>query len=193
LADRRCGRGSPRPQRLVIPLDGQWQIADSKSGTEIPIEFSHSVSVPGLAALALPGFANVDDFYIREHLANRIRAGIAREEWLSNYWSGKVNQERNYFWYRTAFRAPKTNEVAVLKINKAQFGTAVWLNGRKVGEYAGCFTASYFHLEKAIQWNAQNTLVVRIGAHPAVLPDNIRPARISRKSNGLPAFMTVSL
>jgi hypothetical protein len=159
-------------QRLVIPLDGRWQIAHSKSGTAIPTEFSHSVPVPGLAHLASPGFANVDDFYSREHLANRIRAGLAPEEWLTNYWSGKVNQERNYFWYRTAFRAPKTNEVAVLKINKAQFGTAVWLNGRKVGEYAGCFTASYFHLEKAIQWDAQNTLVVRIGAHPAVLPDN---------------------
>ena len=38
--------------------------------------------------------------------------------------------------------------MALLKINKAQFGTAVWLNGQKLGEYAGCFSASYFHLER---------------------------------------------
>ncbi|MCH5376528.1 MAG: hypothetical protein JJ992_21375, partial [Planctomycetes bacterium] len=41
-----------------------------------------------------------------------------------------------------------------------------------LGEYAGCFSASYFHLEDAIHWNEENTLVVRIGAHPAVLPDD---------------------
>ena len=61
--------------------------------------------------------------------------------------------------------------MALLKINKAQFGTAVWLNGEKLGEYNGCFTASYFHLEKAIHWDQENVLLVRIGAHPAVLPD----------------------
>lgn len=159
-------------QRLVISLDGQWQIADSKSATEIPTAFSHSVPVPGLAHLATPVFANVDEFYSREHLVNRIRAALAPQEWLTNYWTGKVNQERNYFWYRKTFRAPKPGEVALLKINKAQFGTAVWLNEVKLGEYAGCFSASYFHLETAIHWGGENTLVVRIGAHPAVLPDD---------------------
>jgi len=159
-------------QRVVISLDGQWQITDSKSAIQIPTSFSHSVTVPGLAHLAVPGFANVDDFDSREHLSNRIRAGLAPQEWLTNYWVGKVNQERNYFWYRKMFHAPKRSEVALLKLNKAQFGTAVWLNGQKLGEYAGCFSASYFHLENVIHWDAENTLLVRVGAHPAVLPDN---------------------
>ena len=82
-----------------------------------------------------------------------------------------MDQNRNYFWYRKTFRAPAARQVAWLKISKAQFGTAVWLNGQKLGEYAGCFTASDFHLEDAIRWNEENTLIVRIGAHPAVLPD----------------------
>ncbi|MCX6866649.1 MAG: hypothetical protein NTV46_10620, partial [Verrucomicrobia bacterium] len=56
-------------------------------------------------------------------------------------------------------------------MNKAQFGVAVWLNGKKVGEEAGCFTAGHFVLSDAIRWDAENTLVVRVGAHPAVLPD----------------------
>ncbi len=85
-------------------------------------------------------FPDVDAFYSREHLANRIRAKLAPEEWLTNYWNGKVDQDRNYFWYQKTFpRHRSKRAVALLKINKAQFGTAVWLNGQKIGEYAGCF------------------------------------------------------
>jgi len=158
--------------RQTLSLDGTWELADSRSGTELPQAFSHRVPVPGLANLASPAFPGVDAFYSREHLANRIRAKLAPAEWLTNYWNGKVEQDRNYFWYRKTFRAPASSAVALLKINKAQFGTAVWLNGQKLGEYPGCFSASYFHLEKAIHWNEENVLVVRIGAHPAVLPDD---------------------
>ena len=48
------------------------------------------------------------------------------------------------------FRAPAKREVAILKVNKAQFGTAVWLNGKEIGEHLGCFTAGYFNLTGAI-------------------------------------------
>ena len=160
-----------RAERTTLSLDGRWQIADGKSPTEIPAVFTHTVPVPGLANLARPAFNDVDKFISRENLANRIRSKLSPNEWLTNYWKGKVDQDRDFFWYRKTFRAPAAREVALLKINKAQFGTAVWLNGRKLGEYAGCFTASYFNLNDAMRWNAENTLVVRIGAHPAVLPD----------------------
>ena len=157
--------------REVISLDGQWQVADGKSRGPIPAEFTHSAPVPGLTNLATPPFENVDAFFSREHLARRISGKLAPEDWLTKYWKGKVDQDRDYFWYQKTFRARPARAVALLKINKAQFGTAVWLNGQKLGEYAGCFTASYYHLEKALRWDADNTLVVRIGAHPAVLPD----------------------
>ena len=137
-----------RCERTTISLDGKWQIADSLEAEVIPATFPGAVQVPGLANLAKPAFDKVDAFYSREHLANRIRSKLAPEEWLTNYWKGKVEQDRNYFWYRKTFRAPARRAVALLKINKAQFGTAVWLNGQKLGEYAGCFTASYFHLEQ---------------------------------------------
>ena len=158
--------------RLTQSLDGQWQIADGKSPTEIPTDFAHTVPVPGLANLAQPAFPDVDKFISRENLANRIRAKLSPAEWLTNYWDGKVEQDRNYFWYRKTFRASDARAVVMLKINKAQFGTAVWLNGRKLGEYPFCFSASFFDLSQDIHWNAENTLVIRIGAHPAVLPDN---------------------
>ena len=171
LAGLFCASLSAAPGRLTQSLDGTWQIADGKSPTEIPATFTHTVPVPGLANLAKPAFPDVDKFVSRENLANRIRSKLSPAEWLTNYWKGKVDQDRDYFWYRKVFRAPSTRAVALLKINKAQFGTAVWCNGQKLGEYAGCFTASYFPLEKALRWGQENTLVIRIGAHPAVLPD----------------------
>ena len=158
--------------RSTVSLDGTWQIADGKSAESIPTAFEHTAPVPGLANLARPPFADVDAFTSRENLANRIRSKLSPASWLKQYWKGKVDQDRDYFWYRKTFHAPARRAVALLKINKAQFGTAVWLNGRKLGEYAGCFSASYFPLDRAIRWDDENTLVVRIGAHPAVLPDN---------------------
>ncbi len=158
-------------ERTTISLDGPWEIEDGKSASEMPPSFSHTGPVPGMANLATPPFDNIDQFLSREQLANRIRWKLAPPEWLQQYWKGKVDQDRDYFWYRRTFRAPAAREVALLKINKAQFGTAVWMNGQKVGEYTGCFTAGYFPVQQAIRWNAENTLVVRIGAHPAVLPD----------------------
>ncbi len=161
-----------RSERVTISLDGKWQIADSVDSEAIPPTFSRNAPVPGLANLAEPGFEKVDAFLSREHLANRVRAKLAPEVWLTNYWKGKVEQDRNYFWYRKTFRAPGRYPVAMLKINKAQFGTAVWLNGQKLGEYAGCYSASRFHFEDVIQWSGENTLLIRVGAHPGVLPDN---------------------
>src|SRR5678816_4025589 len=92
--------------RTVLSLDGKWRMADSLAAEPIPAEFAHSATVPGLANLAQPAFPKVDAFYSREHLSNRIRSGLAPEDWLTNYWKGKVEQDRNYFWYQKMFRAP---------------------------------------------------------------------------------------
>ena len=163
---------SANATRTTLSLDGQWQIEDGRSPADIPASFTHTVPVPGLAHLAKPAFAGVDQFISREHLAKLISEEKAPVDWMTNYWDGKVEQDRNYFWYRKTFRAPDARAVARLKINKAQFGTAVWLNGRKLGEYPFCFSASFWDLSKDIRWNAENTLVIRVGAHPAMLPDN---------------------
>jgi predicted signal transduction protein with EAL and GGDEF domain len=85
--------------------------------------------------------------------------------------SGIARQNRNYFWFRTQFRAPAQKAVALLRIGKAQFGTAVWLNGQKVGDDPACFSSLRFDVTRAVNWSGDNTLVVRIGAHPGVLPD----------------------
>jgi beta-galactosidase len=159
-------------QRVTISLDGSWNIADSVDGDTLPAAFDHNGPVPGLTNLARPEFPLVDQFDSRELIHNRIRQGrLAPSTPLPDV--GVTRQARNYFWYRRSFRPPQRKQVAILKVNKAQFGTAVWLNGRKIGEHPYCFSAGYFNLTEAIRWDDANDLVIRIGAHPGVLPKEI--------------------
>lgn len=159
-------------ERVTVPLDGRWQIDESAVADAMPTAFARSVPVPGLANLASPPFADVDRFDSRELILNRVRKKMLPESALTQT-VGVPRQARNYFWYRRAFRIPARKQTAILKINKAQFGTAVWLNGVKLGEHHGCFTASYFDATGAVRWNGENELVVRVGAHPAALPATV--------------------
>ncbi len=92
--------------RTILSLDGTWEVGESVSATEMPAQFAHKAPVPGLANLAQPAFKDVDKFCSRENIANRIRGGVYPESWLTNYWRGKVDQDRNYFWYRKEIKAP---------------------------------------------------------------------------------------
>lgn len=157
--------------REVIILNGEWEIDESVGEEPLSMEFKHTVPVPGLVNLSKPNFKDVDLFDSMELIANRIRQGKLPES-ARIHTSGIPRQQRNYFWYRKTFHAPDKRNAAILKVNKAQFGTAVWLNGEKIGEHSGCFTAGYFDLSQTIKWNSKNELLIRVGAHPGVLPDN---------------------
>jgi beta-galactosidase len=158
--------------RHTMPLDGTWSVEDTRTADASPQTDTHQTPVPGMINLAQPAFADVDRFDSREMIERRIREKTmpASERTTA---AGVARQQRNYFWLRRTFRAPAARQVAFLKVNKAQFGTAVWLNGKKIGEHLGCFTAGYFNLAGAILWGAENELVIRIGAHPAVLPPSV--------------------
>ncbi|MFN7996444.1 MAG: glycoside hydrolase family 2 TIM barrel-domain containing protein [Bryobacteraceae bacterium] len=166
LAFATCAVGG---ERVTLSLDGSWQIEDSVAPDAIPREWHHSVPVPGLAHLAQPAFPDVDEYDSKEVLVNRVKKGKAPESALTDG-PGTSRQERNYFWYTRAFRTGVRKQVAILRVNKAQFGTSVWLNGKPVGDHAGCFSAAYFDITNAIDWQGENRIVVRIGAHPGVLP-----------------------
>lgn len=157
--------------RTTLSLDGTWDIEDSVAPDQMPTAFHHQVPVPGLVHLSVPAFPDVDQFESTENHHNRVR--FNRSPGPGNFPDtivGIPRQNRNYFWYRKEFKAPARREVAILKINKAQFGTAVWLNGKKIGEHFGCFSPGYFNLTNSLRWDQDNVLVIRIGAHPAVLP-----------------------
>src|SRR6267378_6264580 len=157
--------------RATISLNGTWQIEDSKEAEAIPVAWNHKVPVPGLAHSAEPAFPQVDQFDSRMSIQNRVGQGKLPKT-ANVYNAGVSRQERNWFWYRRTFDISDTKSVAILRINKAQFGAAVWLNGVKIGDHLPCFTAATFNVSNAIR-RGENELIVRVGAHPGVLPDSV--------------------
>ena len=123
--------------RDVLPLDGQWSIEESVAADAIPASFSHTVPVPGLTHQAKPAFADVDQYETHEFIFTMKRYGVLPPTTADCAGLGRTRQTRNYFWYSRTFRAPAAREHATLIVNKAQFGTVVWLNGRKLGSTSG--------------------------------------------------------
>ncbi len=171
----RLNAASDNSHRTTLSLNGQWDVADSVSPDAMPKSYTHKAPVPGLAHSAVPVFPDVDQFQSRQLLGNLVsqhRLDPAIYKKLGDA-RGLSHQDRNYFWYRRSFDAPAQNAVALLRINKAQFGAVAWLNGVRIGEHDPCFTSATFDVTKAIHFGAANELVIRIGAHPGVLPPNV--------------------
>ncbi len=174
-------------ERTVVSLDGEWQITDSKAPLPLPAKFDHTAPVPGLAHSSKPGFPDVDEFDSRQVIQNRVSKGMAPKSALVRN-AGVSRQARDYFWYRRSFDVGAKRAVATLRINKAQFGVAVWLNGVKVGEHLPCFSAAIFDVTSQVKWSAANELVVRIGAHPGVLPETVTAGTDFEKNRWTPGI-----
>ena len=158
-------------ERRTISLNGTWEIEDSRDADAIPSAWNHKAPVPGLAHSARPAFPQVDQFDSRMVIQNRVANGkLPKSDIVYN--AGVSRQDRNWFWYRRTFEVSATSGVALLRINKAQFGAAVWLNGVKVGDHLPCFTAAIFNVSEALR-RGHNELIVRVGAHPGVLPSTV--------------------
>ena len=179
-------------QRTTLTLDGEWQIEDSLKPDDIPRHWAHTGPVPGMANLAKPAFKDVDQYLTHDNIYDQVAFGLLPR-------SGPVpeagpRQERNWFWYRKSFRAPVRKQVAILKINKAQFSTSVLLNGRKIGDHLGCYTAAIFDVTEAMDWTGDNELIVRVGAHPGVMPEDVPSGTDYEKTRWTPGiYDSVSL
>ena len=171
-----------------MSLDGEWEIADSAAPQPAPRSFERRVPVPGLANLARPPFPDIDLFDSRENIMNRIRQNKLPKDFAVPANQGIPKHARNYLWYRRTFQAPAERRKALLEVKKAQFGSAVFLNGRSVGEHLGCFTSGWFDLTGAVRWGAANELVVRVGAHPAVLPQTVMSGTDNEKLKWTPGI-----
>ena len=179
-------------QRTTLSLDGQWEIADSVAPDPLPQAYSHRAPVPGLAHSAAPGFQDVDRFESRQLLQNRVSRGLAPASTLVST-AGVSHQDRNWFWYRRTFQVAALRGVATLRIDKAQFGAAVWLNGEKVGEHLPCFSAAIMDVSGKLR-QGENEIVVRVGAHPGVLPASVSAGADFEKNRWTPGiYDSVSL
>ncbi|MGA2206128.1 MAG: sugar-binding domain-containing protein [Terracidiphilus sp.] len=158
-------------QRVTVPLDGVWSIGESVDANSIPASFPGTVAVPGLVHSATPHFPGVDEYHSHEWAYTMVTRDHILPPSYKVEGLGSTDQKRNFFWYERTFKTPARKQRALLVINKAQFGTAVWLNGKKIGEHLGSFTAGHFDLTDAIRWKGENRLLIRIGAHPGAVPD----------------------
>jgi hypothetical protein len=165
-------------RRTTLSLDGQWDVEDSIGPDQLPTAYHHTAPVPGLTHSAVPAFPGVDEYQGRQRFSD-LKQGDGRDY---------SSQQRNYFWYRKTFQAPAEEAVALLTVNKAQFGTVAYLNGVRIGEHDPCFTAAWFDVTKAIRWNAPNELVIRIGAHRGVLPANVSGGTDFEKNRWTPGI-----
>lgn len=139
-------------------LNGQWDITESKSA-EPPSVYERTAPVPGLARLAKPPFPGLN---------------VPEIGWLplEARQRPRVDSRRDYFWYRRTFSVTYRDSVALLRFAKAQFGIRVWLNGSVVGEHQACFSSATFDVSSRLR-AGENELVVRVGAHPLMLPAGV--------------------
>lgn len=154
--------------RQTISLDGKWSIAEG-SLKKMPEQFDRTVPVPGLADMATPPF---------EQVGPVTKQGTPRPG----------DPRREVFWYQRTFTLPQElPSVVRLKIGKATFGTAVYVNGKEIGTHWPCFTPGLFDIRSAAR-PGENTLVVRIGASPAVLPEEYMSGFDVEKVRAIPGI-----
>lgn len=139
-------RTEPAIERLVIDLNGVWEV-EQGSMDSAPESFEHNVQVPGLVDMADPAFEEV----------------------------GKKSEKRQAFWYRREFAVDAAiPDVAILKINKAKYGTKVFLNGALVGEHLPCSTPALLDVKEFLKGaGQQNELIVRVGAERESMPEGM--------------------
>ncbi len=130
----------------TISLNGTWDVTEGTM-QDIPSEFGHQVQVPGLITQASPSFENV----------------------------GIPSKKREAFWYRTTF--PLDHNAApnvFLKIYKAKYGTAVYVNGEFAGDNMLNFTPARINITPYLNRQGnENELLIRVGAHIESLPDTV--------------------
>lgn len=165
--------------RVIVNLNGKWNVSESLDAESIPSVFDHSAPVPGLLKNAEPPFDKVGEFETRFRQFSKMnlktctagKSDLPIDEKALQADMGVAYQDRNYFWYKRTFQAPPVHQYADLIVLKARFGSKVWLNGQEVGENDSCFTSARYDVSALIQWDAENEIIIRIGAHQGVLPE----------------------
>ncbi len=168
---------APAGKRRTICLDGTWQVAEGTMD-RMPKDFAHTVPVPGLLDMATPGF---------ETPGSVVSDAERGKPWRR---PERADPLREAFWYRRTFKvnAPTSN-VALLKVNKAFFGTCVFLNGKKVGTNAFNFTPGWFDLGPHIKTDgSENELLIRVGASLAQIPLSVTDGWDYEKTRYVPGI-----
>jgi beta-galactosidase len=127
-------------------LNGQWQIAETSSGDNIPKSFPSIIQVPSFIDLAQPAFPKL------------------------NY----PKDSTRFFWYRKQFSVNHTNAgIVELELRKVKYGAHVFVNGQKVGTQNIGFSSVRMNIKDFLKKdNETNELLIRVGTREN-LPDTL--------------------
>ena len=183
-------------KRISICLNGLWQIEESAEAGAMPERYGHTITIPGFVSSAEPAFPNAGEFATRDYHWNNLVINMTnpggepvpvdREAMAQPI--GKSLQTRNYFWYRRTFRVPEGKTRAILCVRKAQFGSKIWVNGVPAGERLSCMTAGQYDVSGLLRWGEENEIVIRVGAHPGVLPKEVVVSQDFEKISWMPGL-----
>jgi hypothetical protein len=125
----------PRPQMARkdwLSLNGVWQLAQAKEGEEPPI---------------------------RKELSERILVPFPVESALSG-----VMKHSDRLWYRRTFKLPSTwsGKHVLLHFGAVDWETAVWVNGKRLGEHRGGYDGFSFDVTDALKEGEEQELVVGV-------------------------------
>ncbi|NSW94481.1 MAG: hypothetical protein HPY62_07220 [Bacteroidales bacterium] len=131
--------------RHELSLNGTWEIVRTGIESGLPAEYNSKITVPGLVDMALPPVQLQDTIY-----------------------------ENSVYWHRRTFRIDNaSSDVVILKINKSRYYTRVYINGKKAGENAYCFTPLYFDIKPYLNKSGEdNEIVIAVGCKN-YLPDTV--------------------
>lgn len=150
--------------REIVSLDGSWQIGEGPLRCWMPTKFDHAGPVPGLVDMAEPPFPDIG--------------------------TAKSADHRDVFWYRRTFQVNgPAPALARLKIHKACYGTAVYLNGQFIGEHLPCFTSVIYDVTKHLRTDGQpNDLAIRLGGYRNWLPPTIPEGHDGERDRFIPGI-----
>jgi hypothetical protein len=146
--------------RWVISLNGTWDLAESYSLKDIPSGFNCQVTVPGLVDMATTKSDSIG-----------------------------INKQSRYYWYRKGFTVNGAYpDKVILKINKAKYGTWVFVNGKFSGKNLYCFTPTFIDIKEFLKEpGMENELVVAVGSYSS-LPDTIANGWDFEKTRYIPGI-----
>ena len=146
--------------RQEISLNGTWEITRTDSLTGIPSSFTSKIPVPGLVDMAKPEIDNQDTTY-----------------------------NNSIYWYKRTFTVEDLKaDVILLKINKANYHTWVYVNRKLVGENVYNFTPSVFNIKSFLnEANKESELVIAVGCRNN-LPDTVTNGGDFEKTKYIPGI-----
>lgn len=129
----------------VVSLNGLWDLAEGHFNL-LPLKYNHKAAVPGIIKNADPKFSGV----------------------------GFPSNKRETFFYKKQIQIDKQNdELVFIKINKAKYGTKLFINGNEAGYNPLNFTPSLFNITELINNQKENEIVIGVGAHVEQLPGTV--------------------